>query len=270
MTDERQRVAEPIAPVLLTPSRADLVEALAGLGLTGPRPVLVLVGGAANLPPSVAEALLVLFEVLSPELDVLGVTLIDGGTAFGVMALMGQARRDSAARFPLVGVAARGTIALASLPSRALVRVLPGALSGEPPGASRNATAVSDAGAPLDPNHSHFLLVPGECWGDESAWMSAAAACLAAARPSLTLVAAGGRITRLDVATGLKAGRRLVVLAGTGGTADLLADWWRHGRGIPDLPLGATEHALIQVVEMADAADRLPDILAQTFASSAE
>ena len=62
----------------------------------------------------------------------------------------------------------------------------------------------------------------------------------------------------------------MIVLADTGGTADLLADWWRHGREIPDLPLGATEHALIQVVEMADAADRLPDILAQTFASSAE
>ena len=90
-----------------------LPAALKDLGLTEPRPTLVLVGGAANLPESVAGALLRLFEDLAPRLDALGAAVIDGGTAFGVMALMGRARGCSAARFPLLGIAPRGSVVLA-------------------------------------------------------------------------------------------------------------------------------------------------------------
>lgn len=250
------------APVLSN----HLTGALSTLGLTSPRPVLVLVGGAANIDPAVADGLLVLFERLAPRLDALGVTLVDGGTAFGVMALMGRARRQTGARFPLVGVAARGTVALATLPSQALSSVL----TGLKPNQQWSAPAASGEAAQLDQNHSHFLLVPGEHWGDESEWIMATAACLAAGHPFLTLVAGGGRITRLDVTLALKAGLGVVVLAGTGGVADLLAGWWRHGWEIPDVSLSVKEHALIQVVELVDAIERLPDILTQTFASFAE
>jgi hypothetical protein len=237
-----------------------LIEALSGLELTGPRPVLVLVGGAAHIAPAVANDLGVLFESLAPRLDALGVTLIDGGTAFGVMALMGRARHHTASRFPLLGVAAQGTVSLATLPARAMVRVLPDARS------AQTGSTPTTAGVRLDPHHSHFLLVPGDQWGDESAWISAAASYLAGDQPSLTLVAAGGQITRLDAVTALKAGRRLLVLAGSGGTADRLAAWWRHGGAFPDVSLGATERALIQVLEMVDAAERLSDILTQLLA----
>ncbi|AFL75123.1 hypothetical protein [Thiocystis violascens] len=254
----------------LAPSEA--VTALAGaldaLGLSEPRPVLVLIGGAANVDPAVAEALLILFERLAPRLDALDVTVVDGGTAFGVMALMGQARHRTAARFPLVGIAALGTVALETRPSRAAVRVLSGA--GHCGDTDWFGGRTSGKGARLDPNHSHFLLTPGDRWGDESAWIVAAATQLAGNRPALTLVAAGGLVTRRDVALALRAGRRLIVLAGTGGTADLLADGWRHGREIADFPLGARERALMQVVEMADAAESVAALLAQTFASTGD
>lgn len=254
----------------LAPSEA--VTALAGaldaLGLSEPMPVLVLIGGAANVDPAVAEALLILFERLAPRLDALGVTVVNGGTAFGVMALMGQARHRTAAGFPLVGVAARGTVAQETLPSCAAVSVLSEA--GQLVDIDRLGGRASGEGARLDPHHSHFLLTPGDRWGDESAWIVAAATQLAGNRPALTLVAAGGLVTRRDVGLALQTGRRLIVLAGTGGTADLLADWWRHGREIADFPLGVRERALMQVVEMADAVESVADILARTFASTGD
>lgn len=245
------------------PAHADLTTALSALGLSDPRPVLVLVGGAANIDPTVAATLLALFETLAPTLDALGVVVIDGGTAFGVMALMGEARQRTAARFPLIGVAATGTIAPATVPIAAQV----GVLSGDEQWIH---SVTSGEAVPLDPHHSHFLLTPGDQWGDEAKWIDATAARLAAGSPALTLVAAGGQITRLDVAISLKAGRRLIVLAGTGGTADLLANWWRGGDPIENMPLGTRERGLIQVVDLATAAVDLPLLFTQVFAASAE
>ena len=176
----------------------ELPSALSRLGLAPPRPVLVLVGGASGLERVVADGLLVLFrDRLAPLLDQLGAVVVDGGTDAGVMALMGQARRAARARFPLLGVAARDTVRL--------------------PG-DQAAT-----GAELEPNHSHRLLVPGRNWGDEIPWMTAVVNHLGAAGARATLVAAGGRITLLDVEASLADGRPTLLLAGSGGTADAIA-----------------------------------------------
>lgn len=257
MTGDSEPSAGPPGAGLAPADLARLREALAELGLTGPRPVLVLVGGASNIAPAVAESLLALFRQLAPLLDDLSVTLVDGGTAFGVMAAMGQARHDRGAGFPLLGVAAGGTVSLVD-PPPCWTRV------------AADATAVAAAVAErarLDPHHSHLLLVPGDRWGDESPWIAAAATCLAAARPSVTLVAAGGAITRLDVREGLRAGRPLIALAGTGGVADQIAAWHRDGRAIPDLPLTTAQRTLIRVVDLKVAAERLPPCLTRALGS---
>ena len=97
-----------------------------------------------------------LFESgLLPVITRLGAVAIDGGTWSGVMRLLGEARSDAGAGFPLVGVAAVGTV------------TLPG---GQPP---------QDDAAPLDPDHSHFVLVPGDDWGAESSWIARVATALA-------------------------------------------------------------------------------------------
>ncbi|EXJ17174.1 hypothetical protein D779_0001 [Imhoffiella purpurea] len=67
------------------------------------------------------------------------------------------------------------------------------------------------------------------------------------------------------MAVALRAGRSLLVLAGTGGTADLLADAWREDRAIPDLAFGPGERALVHVVELADARSQLSDIVRRTL-----
>ncbi|EGV18238.1 hypothetical protein [Thiocapsa marina] len=228
------------------PEPGELDAALAAVGLSDPMPVLVLVGGAANLSEGVAPALLRLFELLAPQLDALGAAVIDGGTAFGVMALMGRARRCTGARFPLIGIAPQGAVTIDT---------------GEP-----NPLAREDGRVRLDPEHTHFMLVPGEGWGDESPWLSAVADRLARGRGTLMLVAAGGAITRLDVAHRLLTGGRVLVLAGSGGTADRFADWRRDGRSLPDVDLAEAGRGLLEVLDLADAQETLPALVEQSLA----
>ena len=234
-----------------------LDSALATLGLTDPRPVLILVGGAANLDEGVAARLRPLFRDLVPVLDRLGAAVIDGGTRFGVMALMGEARQRDGGSFPLIGIAPRGRV---KEPENG--DVPPDRLKSAAPNRKDDEPRVA-----LDPHHSHFLLVPGDRWGDESPWLMAAAERLAAGRGTLLLVAGGGEVTRHDVQQRLSQGGRVLALAGSGGTADALVAW-RRGEGPPPLDdPGVPDPALVEVLDLLTSGERLPGLLARAFAN---
>jgi transcriptional regulator with XRE-family HTH domain len=149
----------------------ELPVALRKLGLHRSRPVLVVVGGASEVSEADMARLRPLFvEVLAPLAEALGAFVVDGGTDAGVMRLMGQARTETHAAFPLIGVSATGTVALPDAPF-----------------------PRPDA-APLEPNHTHFVLVPGSEWGDDSPWLVRVASVLAAKEaPSVTVTANGWR-----------------------------------------------------------------------------
>ena len=234
-----------------------LGSALTTLGLTDPRPVLILVGGAANLDEGVAAHLQFLFRDLVPVLDRLGAAVIDGGTQFGVMALMGEARQRGGGSFPLIGIAPRGRVkgpANCDVPPDQLMSAAPHRMNDEPRVA-------------LDPHHSHFLLVPGDRWGDESPWLMAAAERLAAGCGTLLLVAGGGEVTRHDVQQRLSQGGRVLALAGSGGTADALVAW-RRGEGPPPLDdPGVPDPALVEALDLLTSGERLPGLLARAFAN---
>jgi SLOG in TRPM, prokaryote len=177
-----------------------LPAALDALDIRRGRPVLVSVGGASGMDSQHLNAVAALLrEDVVPLLEDAEATVVDGGTDVGVMRVMGQARQDSHARFPLVGVAAENTI------------VLPGSVSG-----------TVDA-AHFEPHHTHVILVPGDSWGDESPWLSHVATVIAGDQPSATLVINGGEVTYDDIAHSLERNRPIVVLAGTGRTADAIA-----------------------------------------------
>ncbi len=193
---------------------------------------MVLVGGADGLEAGPATAVAALFrDALVPLCERLGVLVIDGGTDAGVMALIGRARAWAGARFPLLGVAARGTVRW-------------------PDEAGRPERAT------LEPNHSHFLLVPGNRWGDEVPWISAAATCLSAGNGALTLVAGGGKVTEQDIATSLAAGRPTVLLAGSGGAADRIAAGLTTGAAEAGAPPG-----LLRALALGDAPAELAPLL---------
>jgi hypothetical protein len=176
----------------------ELESALGGLGLGQARPTLVLVGGAEGIEEDDIAELEPFFTELARTADQLGAAVVDGGTDAGVVRLMGRARAESKGSFPLVGVVAEALAA--------------------PSGAA----AEGDA-APLEPNHSHFVLVPGIRWGDEVVWIAQVAGLLAGDCPSLTLLVNGGDVSVDDVAESVRVGRPVLVVGGTGRAADTLA-----------------------------------------------
>jgi|SRR5271166_1465303 len=187
-----------IPPFARVTQPADLAPTLKALDIAVNRPVLVLVGGADGMTPDHLAAMAGGMERIIPALDAWGAAIVDGGTDSGVMRVMGLARDAAGATFPLVGVAAEGTV------------MVPG-------------TRSASGAAALEPHHTQVILVPGDDWGDESPWLSRVAAAIADGQPSLTLVVNGGQITYDDIEHSLQAGRPVIILAGTGRTADTIA-----------------------------------------------
>ncbi|PHJ60945.1 hypothetical protein VF14_15775 [Nostoc linckia z18] len=187
------------ATVATVSEAGELSDALEQMGLVGSHPILVIVGGASQMSEADFVRIQGLFiEVLAPIAQRLGAYIVDGGTDAGVMQLIGNARHQINAQFPLIGVAPTGKV------------ILP------------NQTESTDDAALLEPHHTHFILVPGHNWGDESAWIVQVATMLAGGAPSVTMLINGGEITFLDAANSVIAGRLVMVIAGSGRTADKL------------------------------------------------
>jgi len=187
------------ATVATVSEAGELSDALEQMGLVGSHPILVIVGGASQMSEADFVRIQSLFiEVLAPIAQRLGAYIVDGGTDAGVMQLIGNARHQINAQFPLIGVAPTGKV------------ILP------------NQTQSTDDAALLEPHHTHFILVPGHNWGDESAWIVQVATMLAGGAPSVTMLINGGEITFLDAANSVIAGRLVMVIAGSGRTADKL------------------------------------------------
>jgi hypothetical protein len=137
--------------------------------------------------------------VLAPLVEALGACVVDGGTDAGVMRLMGEAYAEIGAGFPLIGVASAGTVALPN-----------------------NIPPRPDAAA-LEAHHGHFVLTPGEDWGDEAPWLARVASVLAEGVPSVTVLVNGGRVAMEDVLLSVRGRRPVIVVAGSGRLADVLA-----------------------------------------------
>jgi hypothetical protein len=178
-----------------------LPAAIDALGLRPPRPTVVVIGGAAGLEESRIDGLRPVFTTgIAAVMQRCGAAGVDGGTPFGVMRLFGEARVAAEPAFPLIGVVAAGPVQL-------------------PRG-----RAFAHAETVLDAHHTHFVIVPGDDWGDEAPWIAHTATVLAASSPSITVLIGGGHIAYADVQHSVEAGRRVVVIAGSGGTADVFAD----------------------------------------------
>lgn len=177
-----------------------LYDVVGRLGLEPPRRTLVVVGGAGKMSDDEMMRARDMFEnVLGPLAAAFRLVMVDGGTKAGVMQLAGEARAQQGAGFDLVGVAAIGTV------------VVPGRAE-QPP-----------AGAELDPHHSRFILVPGTEWGTEAPWIARIASVIADGLPSATLLINGGEIAWKDVRESVDMRRSVLVVAGSGRTADILA-----------------------------------------------
>ena len=234
-----QPAVGPGVPLERVDAVAELPTALDRLGISQGRPVLVLVGGAAGMDETHLQLVdEVLRSAVIPVVDGRGGAVVDGGTDAGIMRITGRARSASGAGFPLVGVAAEGTVAA-------------------PGGAQPKAGDTAE----LEPHHTHMILVPGSSWGDESPWLAAVASAIAGEEPSATLVVNGGEITYADVEQSLAGGRPVLVLAGTGRTADAVAAAVAGEIADPRAVRMAAS-PLTRVVDVGD-----PEVLARTLQS---
>ncbi|WP_197518366.1 hypothetical protein [Mycobacterium sp. E3198] len=223
---------------------SQLRAALEALGLHAPRPTVVVVGGAAGLEEARMDGLRPLFaEAIAPAMHRHGAVGVDGGTRFGVMRLFGEARATSDVPFPLVGVVAAGPVKL-------------------PRGGPCHGVQAT-----LEPNHTHFVVAPGQEWGAEAPWIARTATVLSGAAPSVTVLVSGGQIAYSDVRHSIDAGRRIIAISGSGGTADVLADALAGSPG-DDRAAALVGSGLIRAVRMDEPA-ALAEVLTAVLGPSA-
>lgn len=175
------------------------------LDLAGLKGTIAVVGGANDFDTDEFGAVRKkVAGLLSQVADVAAarhLAVIDGGTAHGIMRLMGEARAGQGGGFPLVGVVPEGRVSWAGRPEGqgGLTRI--------------------------DAHHSAIVLVETDTWGGESDTLAALVHALAGDQPRLEVVVNGGDVTLRDVLAFLKHGStgKVIVLAGTGRLADDIA-----------------------------------------------
>lgn len=180
-------------------------EAVVALALPRPHGVIVLNGGTTELP---AELAATLRDTLGKGIARVAVeerlTVVTGGTDAGIFSLFGQALGDDRTA-PCIGVVPAGRV---TWPERA---------------SPADRGPEDEELVPLEPHHSHFLLVAGDEWGGETEAMLSLADALSADCASLAVLAGGGAGSRREILGHVRAGRPVIVLAGTGRLADELA-----------------------------------------------
>jgi len=182
--------------------------------------VILLFGGAAGLDDSCKVQLAALFaDGVTPVAAELGALIIDGGTQSGVMAMMGEA----VARYPgtrqLLGIAPKGKITH--------------------PEISR-ASTVSD-GAPLNRNHSHFVLVESNEWGSETPKMLELACAFNS--PTIAILVNGREIARKEALQSVRNGWPLLVVEGSGRFADEVSAAVRDGQAAKSTEVREIAHS---------------------------
>ena len=224
------------AEAILVKDPTDLFSTLCRLGIDPPRPAIVLVGGASGLDERQQQSLEPLFtDALALQADVFGAALLDGGTDSGVMRFIGQARLQTQARFPLIGVLPAGKVALPSAPPQ-------------------------PKPAQLEPHHTHFIFVPGTQWGDESFWIAEIASALTQGLPSVTVLINGGTVAWQDVSASISHDRQVIVINGSGRVADTLAAAL-NGHTADPRATQLSASGLLRTVNLADGPEALNQAL---------
>lgn len=197
-------------------------ELAAQMSLGNYKGVVIVIGGADSLAPESQPALKQLFDRGIARSAVNANTIIlDGGTAAGVMALMGQGVESRGRKSPLVGVAPRGRV------------TYPGQPKEERP---------SD-GAALEENHTHFILTEGDEWGSETEWLFSLAVALTQPPAkdggrtqklqAVAVLIGGGEVAREEAVQAVRHNFPLLVVKGSGGFADELSAAYENRDTVP-------------------------------------
>jgi hypothetical protein len=210
--------------------RSDLVQAVSELHLGDTRPVIVLIGG--GIDKQQAEATRQAIQTISRIAEEIKAFVICGGTDMGVMAEIGQMRSQNYYKYPLIGIAPEGLVTW--------------------PGGPRSTKFLwwGKQRWQLESHYTHFILVPGDQFGDESKWIVDTATILSKGYRSVTILINGGEVSRKDIELSFEKGRAVIALSGTGRLADELAGQANRHELISAVPANA-EHRIVEVITAA-------------------
>lgn len=175
--------------------------ALAALDLPPYNGVLVFHGGAGKMEKDYMDAARqFLIRTISPLAQKHHLLIIDGGTQSGTAQILGEAREALNGTYPLIGVMPEGSV---SYPTP-------------------DSPAADDDDNKLNRSHSHFILVEGSTFGDESELL--VGLLRAAGCPGAAFVINGGDIVLTEAKMHGEQGNPIITLRGSGRLADRLAD----------------------------------------------
>lgn len=162
--------------IVVSPDPKAVDAAIAQLALADRTTTLVVNGGTVDEPGwPTADVTAALRAAVVELADLPGPVIVSGGTQAGLFALLGEVIADTGFDGPVIAVAPAGRI---------------------------------DGGhhTPLEPHHSHALLVDAPSWGDETHVLLRLIRLLSRRGPVVALIAGGGKQTLTEVRGHLAAG----------------------------------------------------------------
>ena len=215
------------APAVNVPPGGDLTGLANALSLSHFNGAIAVVGGAASFDApeftAVRQKVRQLFYELSELAIAYQLVVVDGGTPYGVMRLLGETCATFRHQFSLIGVVPSGKVAWNAAQGINWQKTWHIGVN------IKKMMEEMEHLSPLDPNHSAFVLVEANEWGDEVEMLASVAHQLARPGPTLEVLINGGEVARRDVTAYLANGGEVIVVEGTGRFADELARAIRLG-----------------------------------------
>ena len=173
-------------------------EIIAVLKLPQPRALICLNGGTAELGETLKTQLRgLLVDGLARVAAENAITLVTGGTDAGIFSLLGEGLEKWGRQAHCLGVTPSAPV------------TWPGRSEGE---------------TPLEPHHSHFIVVDGKDWGDETRTMYSVVQALSRDCPSIAIFAGGGDVTLREMRANVEQDREMILIAGSGRSTDAVLD----------------------------------------------
>ena len=171
---------------------------IAALKLPRPRALICLNGGTAELSETLKMQLRrLLVDGLARVAAENAITLVTGGTDAGIFSLLGEGLAKWGRQAPCLGVTPSAPVTW--------------------PGRSEGETS-------LEPHHSHFIVVDGKDWGDETRTMYSVVQALSQDCSSIAVFAGGGDVTLREMRANVEQGREMILIAGSGRSTDAVLD----------------------------------------------
>ena len=184
------------------------------LQLSKPKSIILILGGASGNLDISDTSITILYQILDGVLEYASANdaiIIDGGTKSGIMEIVGQrvSKIEQSKRPIILGVAPAELISL----SKSIKQE------------DNNDIKEENDKVLLDPNHSHFVLVQGYKWGDETIKLFQIVSALSADNdiPVVALLAGGGKISKKEILFCIDLNWPIIVIEKTGYLADEIA-----------------------------------------------